>query len=74
VNSLGVIQLFDIFVANLTKTYMIKHLKELSTGLMYGADYGASALRQRLENGNTLEARCTVESTETNTGTETIGW
>ena len=43
-------------------TYMVEHLEELGTGLVDGADDGAAALRQRLEQRQTLEARRAVQT------------
>ena len=41
---------------------MVEHLEELGTGLVDGADDGAAALRQRLEQRQTLEARRAVQT------------
>lgn len=42
--------------------YLIKHLKELGTGLMNGADDCPTSLSQRLHEGNDLEAGRAVQS------------
>ena len=41
---------------------MVEHLEELGTGLVDGADDGAAALCQRLEQRQTLEARRAVQT------------
>lgn len=43
-------------------TYLIKHLKELGTGLVNGADDCPTSLSQRLHEGNDLEAGRTVQA------------
>lgn len=46
-----------------TQTYLIKHLKQLGTWLMNGADDCPSSLSQRLHEGNDLEAGRAVQTT-----------
>lgn len=45
---------------------MIKHFKEFCAWLMYSADDGATALRQRLEQCKALETRSAIQSTAVN--------
>lgn len=42
--------------------YLIKHLKELGTGLVNGADDCPTSLSQRLHEGNNLEAGRAVQA------------
>lgn len=44
-------------------SYLIKHLKELGTGLMNGTDDCPSSLSQGLHEGNDLEAGRAVQTT-----------
>lgn len=43
-------------------SYLIKHLKELGTGLVNGADDCPTSLSQRLHEGNDLEAGRAVQA------------
>lgn len=50
-------------------SYLIKHLKELGTGLVNGADDCPSSLSQRLHEGNDLEAGRAVQAAGTKEST-----
>ena len=44
-------------------THLVKHLKELGTGLVDGADDGTASLGQGLHEGHHLETGGTVQTT-----------
>lgn len=54
------------------RVQMVEHLKETGRGLVDGADDGSPSSRQRLEQGNALEAGRAVQTTEKNNNTKAI--
>lgn len=55
-------RLMEGWICPAHSSYLIKHLKELGTGLVNGADDCPSSLSQRLHEGNNLEAGRAVQA------------